>query len=818
MRFTATPSLVVSNAGVFHIGAYRLDPARRELWRGDTPIALTPQVFDCLTYLVEHRDRAVGRDELIAAVWGRADVNDTLLGQTIMHARRAVGDNGTEQHAIRTIPRYGYRWIDEGVRVGTAAPTDTAPPPLEHALSAPPSAPVDVSPEAEDPVLPAPTPAGRARASGLRVHWRRFAAAGLALLLCLVALTHLHRSDAPSSVPDGLRLPANPQLVLVVPARIAPGSDTAWVPLGIMDSIAGQLRDRGWPVVPSATAVALGGQPGQDHGVLANASGAGLIVRPQVEHDAGSWHVRLDLHGRKDLPPHIDASAAVLLDAARLAGERLHAALTQQPLPQLAQGDPDFAASQLVQQVEAEMLAGRLVEAGNLIASTPETLRERPEVRLQAATLDYRAGRLEQSATALRALLHELPPESPPQWRARTLIGLGSIARTRARFADALPYYEQAIAVLEPLNQPDLSGIAHAYLGISLSGLGRFDEAMAALSRARVLLESVGDAYGIAQVDSTYAAALADRRRLAEAAPRLQQAIGRFDQLGMKSEAQAQRLALAQVYRELLEHDAALAASGQGWDFYRQHPSDRLYPIAAATRIWALTEAGRLLEAGQVVGAVQRNLDRLDHGYQWDQLRLAIADLQRQNGQWSAAESGYADVIDVAALPEESGLAWLSWLRALRALDRGEQAQAGFARAAQWASTVDGQGDRLVYARLIEAEQEWSEGQRPQARAHYAEALSLAEKQGAPALIARVAVAYGRALIGESRLGEAASVVGRVAAWADRDYDCALLQAEFYRAAGDHPSWQRALARARTLAGERVLPQRLTAPEPVPAL
>ena len=98
---------------VYQFGDCRVDPLARELHRNDTLLALSPKVFDCLVYLIEHRDRAVGRDELIAAVWGKADVSDTLLGQTLLKARRAVGDDGNEQNAIRTIPRFGYRWVRE---------------------------------------------------------------------------------------------------------------------------------------------------------------------------------------------------------------------------------------------------------------------------------------------------------------------------------------------------------------------------------------------------------------------------------------------------------------------------------------------------------------------------------------------------------------------------------------------------------------------------------------------------------------------------------------------------------------------------------
>ncbi|MET0225361.1 MAG: winged helix-turn-helix domain-containing protein, partial [Dokdonella sp.] len=92
---------------VYRFGSYRIDSSARELQHAGELVVLSPKVFDCLAYLIAHRDRAVGRDELIAAVWGKADVSDTLLGQTLLKARRVVGDTGNEQNAIRTIPRFG---------------------------------------------------------------------------------------------------------------------------------------------------------------------------------------------------------------------------------------------------------------------------------------------------------------------------------------------------------------------------------------------------------------------------------------------------------------------------------------------------------------------------------------------------------------------------------------------------------------------------------------------------------------------------------------------------------------------------------------
>ena len=88
-----------------------LDTDRRELWRGSEPIAVEPQVFDLLLYLVRNRDRVVSKDDLIAAVWGGRIVSDSTLDSRINAARKAVGDSGGEQRLIRTIARKGVRFV-----------------------------------------------------------------------------------------------------------------------------------------------------------------------------------------------------------------------------------------------------------------------------------------------------------------------------------------------------------------------------------------------------------------------------------------------------------------------------------------------------------------------------------------------------------------------------------------------------------------------------------------------------------------------------------------------------------------------------------
>lgn len=91
--------------------AYCIDPEKCELRFADSPIALPPKVFEVIVYLLEHRHRAVGKDELMAAIWGRVDVAHLALAQAMLIARYTLNDTGREPLIIRSVLRFGYQWI-----------------------------------------------------------------------------------------------------------------------------------------------------------------------------------------------------------------------------------------------------------------------------------------------------------------------------------------------------------------------------------------------------------------------------------------------------------------------------------------------------------------------------------------------------------------------------------------------------------------------------------------------------------------------------------------------------------------------------------
>ena len=90
---------------VFKDRVLDLDP--RELTRGSEPVAVGPQVFDLLVYLVQNRERVVSKDQLLDAVWNGRIISESTLTSHINAVRKAIGDSGEEQHLVRTFPRKG---------------------------------------------------------------------------------------------------------------------------------------------------------------------------------------------------------------------------------------------------------------------------------------------------------------------------------------------------------------------------------------------------------------------------------------------------------------------------------------------------------------------------------------------------------------------------------------------------------------------------------------------------------------------------------------------------------------------------------------
>ncbi|WP_083965279.1 winged helix-turn-helix domain-containing protein [Dokdonella koreensis] len=792
---------------LYRFGAFHLDMATRVLWHGTTPVALPPKALDCIGYLVEQRQRAVGRDELIAAVWGKADLSDNALAQAILQARRALRD-GTTGEAIRTVPRFGYHWsLPVSVESAAMPAADTAPPPAA-------ASPADAIPTL--PVTAAP-PAGPRRRAGLRLGL----AAAAAVLLAILGWTLGRVAPPPPAPPPAVAGPASD--VLVLPARVQAGSEHGWMRLGVMDLVAGRLRAAGQAVVPSDNVVALAqrldGDPAEPAALaeLLRLTGAARAVSVAAETGANGWVVALVTADGRQPPVSAVGQAPDVLDAARQAADQFARASGFQP-PPTAADDAEKAFAALIQQVEAELLAGRLDAARQRLATASADQRQRPEVRHQMAQIDFLQGRLDAAQAAWDTLLGDVPATDTPVLRAKIHNGLSNLAYVRGDNLAVIAQAQAAVRALDGANAPFELGRALIGLASGHGGLRRYDEALADYAQARVAFTAAGDRLALARVDAYQGLLDISRGRPADALPVLAGAAERLQAFHALIEELHTRVGLVYAHLALLQPAQALAQNARLAELGERVGDPRRRHYADLARARGLAATGHLAEAQAIVDALEATAAAepallLEQTRSWLPLVAGQLALVRDDAADAVIQARGALAVTDEDDPIERAAAFLLNWRALRQAGLDAEAAQVAQAAATWGRQRDHAAARIRLA-LIEADGAVAAGDDATAEAAFERALATADAYRVPADLLLAANAYARHLIARGDHARASIVAGRVAAWAPTDFDAALLQVALYRAIGQPGAWLAALESTRTLAGERRIPPALLAPPP----
>ncbi len=775
---------------------FRLDPAARELHDGDDLVVLPASALDCLVYLVEHRERAVGRDELISAVWGRTDVADTLLAQTILRVRRALGDSGSDG-AIRTIARFGYRWIEETREVGeanvAASPTVVAPP-------------VDGD-SAEAPVAPVPV-AGASVRDGTRVLARRRdrgmpVAVVLVLVVAIATATWwsgrdaMPQGDAASSATDVQEVPA-----LVMPADVPGTSDWSWLRVGLIDVVGHRLREAGVPAAPSESVFAMLGPDGTARELPAGT----LRIAPTARVRDGQWTVRLHVQ-RDGQVSDVEASSSDVLQATRSATDLLLVRLGHEP-PRNGEQPRPIALEELLQRTRGALLADQFDLALHLITQAPDEVRAHPEIALRLAQIDQGRGDYAAAEARLAGLVDALPADVSAALRGRVLGSLGAVRFRRGDAAGAADSYAEAIRVLEPAHDPLALAAAYSGRAAIASQQERLDEAAADLGRARVEMEAAGDALGLAQVDMNLGLVESRNYRPAQALPILVGAEARIASLGAREELAYVRFALVGVRLQMLDLADALETIQRCWPPETHTGNPRMRWRLVLSKAFVLIGMGRLGEAEALLVRIGTEADPKDDA----DIRaravalagIALAARGRHEDAVARTEASLAPAFAEDS-PDLYVSTWTVRLRSLRQLGRLDAAEAETAALAAWIEAHPNPW-RRVHAALTQAEQAWARSPDEAALAQFASAFMLAGSLGIPDDLVEVAERYVAALLERGEIDQASAVVGRIAPWADRDLRAAWAQAQLYRAQDRVDAWQRSTERVLQLAGERALP------------
>ena len=767
----------------YRFGDFVLDPAVRELSRAGQRLPLPLKSLECLVYLVANRQRAVGRDELVSAVWGRADVSDTVITQTMRRARKALDDAGDRQTMIRTVPGFGYRWVAEVEELEPGA----APVPSTAAVSHEERPDVDVvaavAPQSAETVSP---PAHRGR------RWAGIAALLVGMVVVAAAAMWWNNRTTPAA-PAAVNV-AQPTRVTVLPVRVVAGeSDASWVRLGAMEYAADRLRGASLQVTPTEQTLHLSaGLPdvqAQDAEALKQLlarSEAHWLILPSAQRAGTQWRVQLRvLDTGSDIS--VEASGETPLQAMAVATDtwlrRIHRAPADPAAPTELQ--------ERLRRIDAELDAGQLESAREQIQGTPGPIRDSAPLQVREGQLEYRAGRMTEAARLFDAALAQQPAAAPGV-RAKGLMGLGAVALRKGDPVAAQARYTEALALLAQAGSAaDASQLGNAYNGRGVAHLqqGNLEAAVADLGQARVAMRRTGDDVSAAMVGSNLGRMEGMRNHWPQALQEFDSAIDVFERfqvndylaatLAAKAGAQLQTVQAAQARATLARTDGLLG----------ELEDAQLIAVIQQARGTVALANGELAEAAAAI-------DTLAGGpapATWvARLRMALAVARGDR-------TGAAKWARSAIIPGEldAGIA------AVAAQAAGDPADA-----ARWLSSVapaapGKQGDPAnAFARAVVT---YRFGTPADALRDAQTALAVANRDGSPNDRVRANLLRARVLMDARQFDQATAVLGELDAYAATDYRVAWFAATLDSRRSDTASGRQARQQASALAGERRL-------------
>ena len=97
----------------YRFGRAVLDYEARQLMVDGVEMHLSPKALEMLAILIRNRSRAVAKRELLEELWPSTFVEETNLASLAAEIRRALGDSAREPEFVRTMHRFGYRFVGE---------------------------------------------------------------------------------------------------------------------------------------------------------------------------------------------------------------------------------------------------------------------------------------------------------------------------------------------------------------------------------------------------------------------------------------------------------------------------------------------------------------------------------------------------------------------------------------------------------------------------------------------------------------------------------------------------------------------------------
>jgi DNA-binding winged helix-turn-helix (wHTH) protein/tetratricopeptide (TPR) repeat protein len=760
----------MDEARIHRFGDCVLDVGRRTLHRGGQPIELQPKAFDLLAYLVAHRERTVGKDELQAAIWPHVIVTEASLTKAVQRSRLAVGDDADSQAVIRTVHGHGYQFVAELV----AGPAATAPPKRE------------------------------------RWSWPVWAAvAAMALAIGYGSFRYGAQTKAPK-----------PVRIAVLPMENGTGDgELDWTRLGLMTVMADGLRKANLHVVDDGAVVRLAdaqagrGDPDAEwlQQVLSQAHGATHLLSTRLERAGDVYRIRSSVTGEGRGQQDALYTGQDLLQLARNSADRVASIVRDaQPSPRAAGAiSDDPYVNESYARGKALELEGRCGEAQALFSAAMVQQPQLLEPRIAYATCARILGEPETAERVLREVLKVLDDQDPDapatqHLKATALLRLGTvlnrtgrleesdasyaegeklareladadlvaailvnrayIAEDRSQFELAREHLLRALSYFRESGRPIVPGNLYGALANIDIDQGRLDEANQNYGRAIDTFRSVGDRRNEAMMLNNQGLLKREQGRLDDAAALHEasreiredlgdrQGLGRVDDmLGLV------HLARGEFDAAMPRFESALAIAREG--------QDRFFEAVTLGHRGDLHLERGALDAAQrdLADAVAIFRDLGNRAYTL-QLSVKLAEIERRRGRLDAAERGAEEML-ASARAENLDIAEIDalMLSARIAADRGDPA--------------------MRFRQLREA-------------------LDRAREVGHQGAAVTASIALAQAHLETSDVAAAEPLMGTLSDAPD-SYELMRLRAAWAFVREDHVAASQAMRRARDLAGQR---------------
>jgi DNA-binding winged helix-turn-helix (wHTH) protein/tetratricopeptide (TPR) repeat protein len=269
----------------YAFGPFHLDSAKRQLLREGVAVPLTPKVFETLLYLVENSHRVVEKEELIERIWPDSFVEERNVAQNIFTLRKSLGETGADRY-IETVPRRGYRFVaavrglgDENAELIVARRVRSEIIIEEEEVSA----------EGE----PSPKALAPARWTD-RLIWKLAAGAGLLVAVFLAALA-VARYLPLRGGPDAPRSVADVRSIAVLPFKPMAGPDTEHLGLGMADALITKLSQLKQITVRPTRAVLNYTAPDDDYVGMGSELKVDSVLDGRIQKDGEQLRVSVQL-------------------------------------------------------------------------------------------------------------------------------------------------------------------------------------------------------------------------------------------------------------------------------------------------------------------------------------------------------------------------------------------------------------------------------------------------------------------------------------------------------------------------------------------